>query len=255
MQIVNELNETLLQQDFLDANAPEKQLQHFQAIAQMYARIENAIAVLSDLQSNKSYIYNGKLAKEVGLDDGDQKMDEIESIWEEKIFEKIHPDDLLSKHILELQFFQMLKKVPQTERCDYFTSSKIRMQNNTGKYIAIRHRMFYIANFSNGSVWLALCLYNAADDFANDEIFSGNIVNSANGQIITHNTQSETPIISERELEILRLIRKGKISKEIAQLLSISINTVNRHRQNILEKLRVDNSFEACRIIEKMGLI
>jgi len=45
------------------------------------------------------------------------------------------------------------------------------------------------------------------------------------------------------------------LSKEIADTLSISINTVNRHRQNILERLRVNNSIEACRIAEFMGLL
>ena len=37
------------------------------------------------------------------------------------------------------------------------------------------------------------------------------------------------------------------MSKEIAILLSISIHTVNRHRQNILSKLKADTSIEACR--------
>ena len=39
------------------------------------------------------------------------------------------------------------------------------------------------------------------------------------------------------------------MSKDIAQTLSISINTVNRHRQNILEKLQVNNSIEACGLL------
>lgn len=55
--------------------------------------------------------------------------------------------------------------------------------------------------------------------------------------------------------EILQLINKGKMSKDIAQTLSISINTVNRHRQNILEKLQVNNSIEACRIAKELHLL
>ena len=45
------------------------------------------------------------------------------------------------------------------------------------------------------------------------------------------------------------------MSKEIASTLSISINTVNRHRQNILEKLHVSNSIEACRIAKGLKLL
>ncbi|UPQ76374.1 helix-turn-helix domain-containing protein [Chryseobacterium nepalense] len=54
-----------------------------------------------------------------------------------------------------------------------------------------------------------------------------------------------TSILSKRELEILKYIGEGCTSKEIAGILSISINTVNRHRQNILEKLKVKNSVSA----------
>lgn len=62
-------------------------------------------------------------------------------------------------------------------------------------------------------------------------------------------------LLSDREKEILQLINKGKMSKDIAQTLSISINTVNRHRQNILEKLQVNNSIEACRIAKELHLL
>ncbi|MFV0588025.1 response regulator transcription factor, partial [Bacteroides reticulotermitis] len=62
-------------------------------------------------------------------------------------------------------------------------------------------------------------------------------------------------LLSSREKEILQLIDRGKISKDISELLSISKNTVDRHRQNILEKLRVKNSIEACRIAKLMKLI
>lgn len=45
------------------------------------------------------------------------------------------------------------------------------------------------------------------------------------------------------------------MSKDIARILSISINTVNRHRQNILEKLQVSNSIEACRVAKELKLL
>jgi DNA-binding NarL/FixJ family response regulator len=48
------------------------------------------------------------------------------------------------------------------------------------------------------------------------------------------------------------MIQSGKRSKEIASSLFISINTVNRHRQNILEKMRVGNMTEACTLATKL---
>lgn len=129
------------------------------------------------------------------------------------------------------------------------------MRSKTGDDVFVEHRMFYVSSTVNGSLWLALCLYNLSTDESTASGPYGLIVNSARGMTIKPDQQACNQLLSSREKEILQLIRKGKMSKEIADSLSISINTVNRHRQNILEKLRVSNSLEACRIAERMNLI
>ncbi|MBE9598022.1 response regulator transcription factor [Pedobacter sp. MC2016-24] len=254
MNIVNTLNEKLLKQVFGEEQNAPLSLSQYQYMAFMYSRTENAIAVLSDMKANKSYIYNGKVAKELGFTEH-ETLKEINSIWEEDIFKKIHPDDLLEKHLLELKFFNMLKSLPIPERSDYHVKSRIRMRNRDEKYIAMAHRMFYVSSAVNGSLWLALCLYHFPYNEAETTASAGLIFNSATGKTINPDPQESNKLLSVREKEILQLIRKGKMSKEIADLLSVSINTINRHRQNILEKLRVSNSLEACRIAERMNLI
>nr|WP_068891928.1 helix-turn-helix transcriptional regulator [Pedobacter panaciterrae] len=254
MNIINTLNEKLLAQAFNEEHNTAVILSQYRQMAFVYSRIENSIAVLSDMMANKSYIYNGRVARELGFDENDT-LQEINSIWEEDIFIKIHPDDLVKKHMLELQYFNMLKNLSISERSDYHVKSKIRMRNKNGVYIPVEHRMFYVSSTINGSLWLALCLYNLSYDEVTMESSSGAILNSATGLVIKPTQQEYNKILSMREKEILQLIRKGKMSKEVADLLSISKNTVNRHRQNILEKLRVSNTLEACRIAEKMNLI
>jgi len=44
------------------------------------------------------------------------------------------------------------------------------------------------------------------------------------------------PGLSQRELEIIKLIEKGMSSKQIAEKLFLSVFTVNTHRANMLEK-------------------
>ncbi|MEG2647452.1 MAG: LuxR C-terminal-related transcriptional regulator, partial [Mucinivorans sp.] len=43
-------------------------------------------------------------------------------------------------------------------------------------------------------------------------------------------------------------------SKEIAMRLGISKNTVDRHRQNIMEKLRVNSAIEALKVAKSLGV-
>lgn len=251
MNIIGTLNEELLNQPF-SGGEDQSALLTSRHVALGYSQTENAVAVLSDLKRNKSYIYYGGVAETLGLS-GRNTVREINSIWEEEIFSWIHPEDLLEKHMLELQFFHLLKGLPLSERSDYQIISKLRMLDRSGVYIPVCHRMFYICNFPDGSFWLALCLYNFSYFTATSDL-DRVIVNSATGNIIKPDKQECNDILSAREKEILYLIGQGKLSKEIACILSISINTVNRHRQNILEKLRVNNSIEAYRIAEFMGL-
>jgi len=54
-----------------------------------------------------------------------------------------------------------------------------------------------------------------------------------------------TPRLTERELEVLRLVARGLNNREIAKQLFISENTVKNHVRNILEKLQLHSRMEA----------
>ena len=60
--------------------------------------------------------------------------------------------------------------------------------------------------------------------------------------------------LSKRELEIVKLIREGSSSKEIAVSLDISLKTVEVHRYNILKKLSLKNTASLVNFINKQGL-
>ncbi|WEK37088.1 MAG: response regulator transcription factor [Candidatus Pseudobacter hemicellulosilyticus] len=60
--------------------------------------------------------------------------------------------------------------------------------------------------------------------------------------------------LSEREIEVINLIRDGLSSKEIADRLKLSIKTVEVHRHNILKKLKVKNTASLINYINASGL-
>jgi DNA-binding NarL/FixJ family response regulator len=67
--------------------------------------------------------------------------------------------------------------------------------------------------------------------------------------------EEEFDVLTPRELEVLKLIAEAYTSKQIADELFISIKTVDRHRQNILEKLGMRDRVELTRYAIKRGLI
>jgi DNA-binding NarL/FixJ family response regulator len=61
--------------------------------------------------------------------------------------------------------------------------------------------------------------------------------------------------ITEREEEVLKLVAEGHSSKEIADMLVISVKTVERHRANLLQKLGLRDRLELTRYAIRVGLI
>ena len=67
--------------------------------------------------------------------------------------------------------------------------------------------------------------------------------------------EEQFDILTPRELEVLKLIAEAHTSKEIADELFISVKTVERHRQNILDKLGMSDRVELTRYAIRRGLI
>ena len=67
--------------------------------------------------------------------------------------------------------------------------------------------------------------------------------------------EAQFDVLTPRELEVLKLIAEAHTSREIANLLFISIKTVERHRQNILDKLGMRDRVELTRYAIRRGLI
>lgn len=245
------LDTKLLAQNFEFNPTPHLMLDNAKSMARMYSMMENCISVLSDLRARKSYIYNGAVADLLGLSADEA---EITSIWEDELLNKVHPEDLQKKYKLEVDFFQLLNTVEVAHRTDYQVVTKLRIRKKDGKYAFVQHRLIYVASSEDGSIWLALCLYNIIYDHPEFEIPQGVIINSRTGKVIDDNEDRFGKLLSLREKEILQLIKHGRTSKEIADKLSLSINTINRHRQNIFRKLKVTNAMEACRVAENTGL-
>ncbi len=70
-----------------------------------------------------------------------------------------------------------------------------------------------------------------------------------------NNSLSPADQLTPREHELLQLIGKGHTNAEIADLLSVSVKTVERHRTNLMTKLDARNIVELIRVAVRHGLI
>jgi two-component system response regulator NreC len=61
--------------------------------------------------------------------------------------------------------------------------------------------------------------------------------------------------LTTRELEVLRLIAQGYTNSQAAELLHISIRTVEYHRSNLTAKLNLHSRVELMKYAEEKGLI
>lgn len=248
------LNDRLLDHDFEHSQAQRQSYETAKLIADHYARAENAVAVLSNMATDVSYICYGRLGKHLGLG---AESEEVKSIWEKRILSRIHPDDMAGKIAWELQFLSLVKQLPMERRSDYYLQHYLRF-NSQGKgecsadsFTTLRHRIFYLDYDAEGNVLLTLCLYTTS----NEQQGKAGIYCSLDDTLVTNSKSNTQGILSERECEVLGQISRGLASKQIAETLNISTNTVNNHRQNILRRLCCQNTAEAISVARKLGLL
>jgi two-component system response regulator NreC len=68
-------------------------------------------------------------------------------------------------------------------------------------------------------------------------------------------TESKTELLTQREHEVLTLIAEGLHNREIAERLTVSVKTVERHRENIMNKLHLHSRTELVKYAIRKGLI
>ncbi|MGN0220225.1 MAG: response regulator transcription factor [Muribaculaceae bacterium] len=216
--------------------------------ARAMAAIEGVIAVVSDLRNRTSRIYYGDFARIIGIEPG--CCDE-NSIWEKKILSLMTQQEREAKFIAELRFLHYVKRLGRRRRHCYLMT-KIRFNDGKSASRDILHRLYYIYDADSESVSHAICLYGPMSfDFKGRSV----AVDTLTGIAEELDASAEETILSGRERQVLALIDKGMKSREIAAALSISVHTVSRHRQEILARLQVKNSIEACRLAKTMELI
>jgi DNA-binding NarL/FixJ family response regulator len=76
-------------------------------------------------------------------------------------------------------------------------------------------------------------------------------LNDARGQSVSSSWETLTP----REQEIFQLVAEGYKNREIAEMLVVSVKTVEKHRSNLMQKLGVHSAAELRALALERGII
>jgi DNA-binding CsgD family transcriptional regulator len=156
------------------------------------------------------------------------------------VMENMHPDDKPYFLKFEYHIAQFFKTLPFDQIQNYKVQYDFRIKAKNSQYVRMLHQAVQV-NYDKENFYHTLGLDTDISHIKQDGLPSFSIIGLA-GQPSYYNitgdytlTQSYD-IFTRREREILKLIVENKNSKEIADLLFISLHTVNSHRKNILEK-------------------
>ncbi len=184
-------------------------------------------------------------------------VDEIKSKGQQYLDDKIHKDDILVLIKNGILLLKLFYDFTSNEKRNFKLINEFRILNSEGKYIRVieQHQVLELDNKEN--IWLSLSIIDVSPDQRIDEGVKSRLFNFVTGEMVPFSDESDRVVrdLTRREKEILKLVKEGLLSKEISDKLSISVHTVNTHRQRVLEKLGANNSIEAITLASGLGLL
>jgi LuxR family maltose regulon positive regulatory protein len=125
--------------------------------------------------------------------------------------------------------------------------------------LCLAHREGYVRVFLDPGQPIEILLKVAVTKWKDHDLiaYARKLLVAFSGEIlpIAASQSPDADILSERELEVLRLMAAGCSNQEIADQLVIAIGTVKRHTANIFDRLDARNRTEAVAIGRQLGLL
>lgn len=244
-KVINILPTSSIEFDEIDYSILEKRRNDWIKLSE----VTHSIVLVFDCYTNKFVFVSDNIPKLYGLDSR-----RLFIHGHQPVIEVIHPDDIDYGLLVRKKIYSILRSFSNEEKRNYKAIHEMRIRNIRGEYIRIIEQEQVLELDKSGNIWLMLSVIDV-DASHESEITKSHLYNFKTGeQIFIDLSDTLDEPLTNRELEVLRFMKKGLLSKEIAETLKVSINTVNSHRQNILQKLKANNSIEAVTFAQRLGL-
>lgn len=214
------------------------------------SELTHSIVLVFDCYTKKFVFVSNNIPQSYGIDS-----ERLFINGHEAVLEIIHPGDIYYGLLVRKKIYSLLSSLSAEEKMKHKMVHEMRVKNVRGEYIRIIEQEQAIELDKSGNIWLMLSVIDV-DASHESEITKSHLYNFETGeQIFIDLSDTLEEALTNRELRVLQLMKQGLLSKEIATSLNVSINTINTHRQNILLKLKANNSIEAVNIAQRLGLL
>lgn len=170
------------------------------------------------------------------------------------LLDRIHPEDVEAFARIRQKIGELLRQLAPGQAYDYRFVLNYRCRAPDGRYRVVQEEKLYVVNGPHPSnVFMVLKDVTGEKPFTRVFLEWYKCLNGAYRRLGTYvpaidNAGDASPI-TQREVEIIQLLKEGLSSKEIAGRLFISTNTVRNHRSNLFKKTNARNVVELLRRI------
>lgn len=212
--------------------------------------IENRPFYLFDLKENKYLFISKKYLQMLGYPDSTTLDDNF-------FINSLHPDDFEEIVQAPDMYLDFINSAEPKNKGRYKLISDYRLKMPDGVYVRVTEQMIALEFSEENMPWIffTICDLSPMQDLTSKP--GAVIMDTLTKDIVKtfgcYKKLLPGSILTAREFEILTLVSKGLLSKQIALRLGISINTVNNHRRNILIKTGCSNTFEAIKFLGNYG--
>jgi DNA-binding NarL/FixJ family response regulator len=102
---------------------------------------------------------------------------------------------------------------------------------------------------------LAIEAIRRGDSYLSPKVANGFMARAVRGDAPATAEASALGVLTPREREVFQLLALGKANKEVAAMLSLSLGTVKKHRENLQRKLDCHSAAELARLAIREGLL
>lgn len=156
-----------------------------------------------------------------------------------------HPEDREAVHRTGRKIEEWIKALNEEELPQYRYMVNFRWQRPDRTYIHLRWEQVMLPRAEERNDYFVL-LHDITHEkpFARVQLEIYQVVQQEYRRINSYVPLAVDSAFTQRELEVLQLIKQGLSSKEIAHQMNISLNTVRNHRSNLFKKTQVKNMIE-----------